>query len=70
MNVSRYLFQSPYNNQVQVGKLDTSAKQESNSTENIPIQDEILKKAENFQNTQTKEITPSVESPSQIDLYV
>ena len=74
MEASRYLFQSPYANQVQIGRVDPSVKKESStSQESAPIQNETLQKAQNFQAAQTQEVKPSVESSKSthlLDTYV
>jgi len=74
METSRYLFQSPYANQVQIGRVDPNVKKESSSSqESAPTQNETLQKAQNFQVTQTQEVTPTVESSESthlLDTYV
>ena len=69
MEVSRYLFQSPSPNQVQIGRLDPSVSKESTSKNSETIPDEISNKAKNFQATQINEVLPSVESLYKLDVY-
>ena len=76
MNVSRYLFQSPYSNQVQVGRPDPSAKQEESaqsstqgSVNNITVTNETVQEAKTFQASQVSEVEPTVESPQLLDVY-
>lgn len=70
MNVSNYIFQSPYPSQVQVGKPDISATREEQSKEtgaNIP--NPSLEKAKSVQAVQTQEVKPKVETSSLLDTY-
>jgi hypothetical protein len=71
MNVASYLFQSPSPSPVQVGRLDPSSKQESSVKTETPPKDETVTKAQNFQASQTTEVTPKVESSSAqlLDVY-
>ena len=72
MNVSRYIFQSPYSSQVQVGRPDPSVKQESSSavaTQSAPVVNETLSSAQSFAATQVGEVTPTVSSDNLLDVY-
>ena len=72
MNVSRYIFQSPYSSQVQVGRPDPSVKQDSSSavaTQSAPVVNETLSSAQSFTATQTSEVTPTVSSNNLLDVY-
>ena len=73
MDTTQYLFQSPYNSQVQFGRPDPSTKQNEQTQEaiNSLTQDTnaVTKEAQSFGESQTKEVTPTVESPNQIDVY-
>ena len=74
MEVSKYLFQSPSSSQVQVGRPDPSSKQEPTKQESTKevastVPNETLKDAQSFQASQTKEVTPSVESSNKLDFY-
>ena len=73
MTVNRYLFQSPYSNQVQVGRPDPSVKQEQgvqNSGTELPKStNQTLQKAEAFQATQVSEVEPTVDSNQLLDIY-
>ena len=70
MQVASYLFQSPSTSQVQVGKLDPNSKQDSTQATSTSLPNETLTKAQNFQATQTSEVTPKIESSSALlDVY-
>lgn len=74
MNVNSYIFQSPYSNQVQIGRLDpsssnneTSVNQEATNT----IQ-QAAKQAPKFENMDTQKTTetePVQTSNTSLDLY-
>ncbi|SMP88514.1 hypothetical protein SAMN06314042_1123 [Epsilonproteobacteria bacterium SCGC AD-308-O04] len=73
MNVTSYIFQSPYPSPVQVGRADTSSTQgqstqKDSSAEIIAATDESSKSAESFQATQTQEVKPAVEAGT-LDTY-
>ncbi|MDO8453337.1 MAG: hypothetical protein Q7S59_02055 [Sulfurimonas sp.] len=68
MEITRYLFQSPYSNQVQIGKPDVVALK--GDAELPKSTNEALKNAENFKATQIKEVTPKVDSKEALDIYV
>lgn len=71
MDVTRYTFQSPYPNQIQIGRPDTSVKQDDNKNSSNPVvgktQDYSLKTNEAIQ---PKEVTPTVKSEQLLDTYV
>ncbi|MBU1217720.1 hypothetical protein KJ870_04860 [bacterium] len=78
MNVSSYLFQSPYSSPVQVGRLDPSTKQEDvkqedtksqQSTVSAPQADLKQQEAQVFAASQVKEVTPAVKSEKLLDMY-
>jgi hypothetical protein len=73
MNTTQYLFQSPYNSQVQFGRPDPATKQNEQTQDalNSLTQDTnaVAKQAQSFEQSQTKEVTPTVESPNQLDVY-
>jgi len=81
MNVSRYLFQSPYSSQVQVGRPDPSVKQEEESARvstqaNVDVTtatNQTLQDAQVFQTSQVSEVEPTVEpaveSSQLLDVY-
>ncbi|MDY0116732.1 MAG: hypothetical protein RBR59_04035 [Sulfurimonadaceae bacterium] len=71
MQVAQYTYRSPSPDAVQVGKLDPNSVKENaiNTTEVPKIPNETQEKAQNFQATQTKEVTPTL-TPDSIDLYV
>lgn len=73
MNVSSYLFQSPYSSPVQVGRVDPSAKQEEQkpqqSASSVPNTNQTLQEAQAFASSQVKEVTPMVDSQKLLDVY-
>jgi hypothetical protein len=72
MQVAQYTYQSPSTSSVQVGRLDpNSVKDNSTNTAAQPPKstNETLIRAQDFQATQTKEVTPTVITNS-IDIYV
>jgi hypothetical protein len=71
MQVAQYTYQSPSPNAVQVGRLDPSSVKDdsSKSSNELPKStNETLTKAQNFEATQVKEVTPTVTANS-IDVY-
>lgn len=69
MNVSSYIFQSPYSSQVQIGKPDPNAKEQSSAQE-VPNQvNETLKKAQSFNTSQEREVKPTLSQSNSLDLY-
>jgi hypothetical protein len=79
MNVSSYLFQSPYPSPVQVGRADTSTKQEDVKKEDTKPQegsvstfqaDQKQQEAQVFAASQVKEVEPAVKSEKLLDMYV
>ena len=72
MQVAQYTFQSPSTSAVQVGRLDPSSVKENatSTTSQAPTStNETLTKAQSFQATQVKEVTPTVSNDS-LDIYV
>ena len=73
MEVKRYLFQSPYSSQVQIGRPDPSVEQNQKAQEQtqslVSNTNQTAKEAQQFNSTQTKEVTPSVASKDSLDLY-
>jgi hypothetical protein len=76
MTVDRYVFQSPYSNQFQIGRPDPSAasKEETSSvsTEILKGPDQVQQQAPTFQNTQvekTTEVQPTNNSNQLLNLY-
>lgn len=78
MNVAQYTFQSPYSSPLQVGRLDPSSVKEeeegedtssANSSQSAPVVNETLGSAQNFEDTQTGEVEPTVESKQLLDVY-
>ena len=73
MNVTQYTFQSPYSNQVQVGRPDTSVQKadeaQQASSELMKNTNTSLSSAQSFQSSQTQEVTPTVSSSNLIDIY-
>ncbi len=70
MNVTQYTFQSPYSSPFQVGRVDLSS-QKSDTTQDSfePINNATLENAKSFEATQTKEVTPTVDSTPILDIY-
>ena len=72
MTVERYLFQSPYSSQVQIGRPDPSvSKQSNNDAELLQNTNQTAQKAQQFQASQTQDVKPSVlQSENQLlDVY-
>ena len=75
MNVSSYIFQSPYSSQVQVGRPDPSVKREdsasasASSAQSAPVVNEVVSEAESFEATQTSAVAPTVSSDNLLDVY-
>ncbi len=73
MNTTQYLFQSPYNSQVQFGRPDPLSDQNEKTGEAVSSltkdTNTTAKEAQSFQQSQTKEATPTVESPNKLDIY-
>jgi hypothetical protein len=73
MNVTQYTFQSPYSSPVQVGRPDPSSKKETSSQLDtsglIKSTNTSVSDAKSFQATQTKEVEPTVDSGSTLDIY-
>jgi hypothetical protein len=71
MTVQSYIFQSPYSSQVQIGRPDPSAKQDSqgSDTQTLENTNQTLQEAKSFQATQTQDVSPSVTTNQHLDLY-
>ncbi|MGB3961439.1 MAG: hypothetical protein WBK95_04335 [Sulfurimonas sp.] len=70
MNVSSYIFQSPYHSQMQIGRPDTSAANQQNAAkEALNTPNPTLEKAQNFQASQTKEVKPTIQDAPLLDTY-
>ncbi|MCW8895575.1 hypothetical protein [Sulfurimonas sp.] len=73
MQVTRYLFQSPYSNQIQIGRPDTSSSTKQSGIENDSglqkAANQSLQNAEAFKATQIQEVKPAVSSNSLLDTY-
>jgi len=74
MEVKSYTFQSPYPNQVQIGRADTSSAQnekaQQESASLAQESNETLKSAEMFTASQTQEVQTDVSSPEHLlDVY-
>jgi len=65
MQVAQYTFQSPYSSQVQIGRPDTTAKEEQSA----PNTNETQQKAKSFAATQVKKVTPTVNTNQLLDVY-
>lgn len=73
MQVTRYLFQSPYSSQVQVGRADTSSSaQQSGVQDDSGLQkaaNQTLESAKTFKANQVEEVKPTISSDSLLDIY-
>jgi len=73
MNVSSYIFQSPYSSQVQVGRPDPSVKQNDSSTQGSDVSfsavNTTVEEAQTVKATQVQEVKPAVESAQLLDIY-
>jgi len=74
MEVKSYTFQSPYPNQVQVGRADSSSLQNEKAQKEGALlaqeRNETLKSAEMFTASQTQEVQTDVSSPERLlDVY-
>jgi len=73
MQTSRYLFQSPYNSQVQFGRPDPSSEQNKQTQKTLDAltkdTNTISKEASTFQTSQKDDVKPSVESAHKLDIY-
>jgi len=69
METTRYIFQSPYYNQIQIGKPDASASRakESDTSEIIQSTNKVANEASALKATQTREVTPRVDN--NLDIY-
>ena len=73
MQVNRYIFQSPYSNQVQIGRPDPSLSSEQTTSENtsglMESTNTSLQNAQSFQATQVGDVVPTVSGDSLLDVY-
>ncbi len=76
MNVNRYIFQSPYSSQIQIGRLESNASSdESSSNKNEEVSNNIQytnKESSSFENMKIQESVKSVpkQNPDTLlDLY-
>ena len=73
MEISRYLFQSPYSSQFQVGKVDpSSVSTKTTEQDNSGLESAInqpLENASSFKATQEKEVVPTVSDGTNLDVY-
>jgi len=74
MNVNSYIFQSPYSNQVQIGRLDTSSSNNNTSVnqETTNTSQQATKQTPKFENMDTQKTTeaqPIQTSNTGLDLY-
>ncbi len=64
MNVNRYIFQSPYSSQIQIGRLDSNASSDENSSnKNGEVSNNIQytnKESSSFENMKIQESVKSV----------
>lgn len=73
MNITRYIFQSPYPSQVQIGRPDPSAKQDVSAsqqdTQILESTNDTASKAQTYLNSEKKEVKPTVNSTNLLDTY-
>ncbi len=71
MTVQRYIYQSPYSSQVQIGRPDPSATKNSqgSDTQTLENTNETLQKAQSFKASQTQDVSPAVTTNQRLDLY-
>ena len=70
MEVKRYLFQSPYNSPIQMGREDPSTKTQERTSELLKNTDQELKKAQTFEKSTEETSTNSENSENKLDIYV
>ncbi len=73
MEVTRYIFQSPYSNQVQIGQPDTSSNSTSkeSSSSNNPVENITSLEAKTPQESpKTTQESQKVDSNTLLDMYV
>ncbi|WP_345981061.1 hypothetical protein [Sulfurimonas sp. HSL3-2] len=73
MNITRYIFQSPYPSQVQIGRPDPSAKQDVSApqqdTQILESTNDTASKAQTYLSSEKKEVKPTVNSTNLLDTY-
>lgn len=69
MQVQKYLFQSPYSSPVQFGRPDPTTKEDGAQQQLLKSTNETAFKAQVFESSQKKEVTPTVSSNNLLDLY-
>ena len=69
MQVERYIFQSPYSSPVQFGRPDPTTKDNSAEQKLLKSTNETAFKAQVFESSQKKEVTPTVSSSNLLDVY-
>jgi hypothetical protein len=71
MEVSSYVFKSPYPSKVQIGTENPNAKSDDSSSKNeITVTDKTQQKAQSFVATQENEVKPTLNESTKLDLYV
>ncbi len=73
MNISRYIFDSPYPNQMQIGRPDPSVKQDASSKQQssqlLQNSNTTVTKAETFLSTLKQDVKPTVSPTKLLDTY-
>ncbi|WP_345991152.1 hypothetical protein [Sulfurimonas sp. HSL-1716] len=73
MNITRYIFESPYSSQIQIGRPDPSVKQQASSqqqgSELLQNTNQTTSDAQTFLSTEKKDVTPTVTSTNLLDTY-
>ena len=72
MQVTQYVFQSPYPNSVQFGRIDPSTKQDdsgSNSSTPAPVKAKTFGEILQKNDVNPQKVAPTVESKQTLDVY-
>ncbi len=72
MEVTRYIFQSPYSSQVQIGRPDGGGGGQKNTQDDsalIKSTNKVLSDATNFKAAQTQEVEATVQPAPVLDTY-
>lgn len=73
MNINRYIFDSPYPNQVQIGRPDPSMKEDVSTGQTNPQlpknTNETAIKVEDFSGVQKQDVKSTVNSNNLLDVY-
>ena len=70
MDVTRYIFQSPYSSQIQIGRPDVNSSKNEGDSELIKSTNKSMNDAKIFQAAQKQEVKASVDSSLLLDVTV